>query len=230
MFYHISDEPDLDNIDSYSKAKETVFPLLCGAESGDALSRIEFYENGMVDTPVVCIDAIEDFYGKCKNLWAYYTCSYYEGQTTEKCTNRLITSKPYRTRIFGLHAFKYKLAGFLHWGFNYYYYRMSCGYFNPLINPCGYQQRPGASFIVYPGTKGALGSLREVYMREAITDLRALRLLESLTSYEYVMSLSEQHFGKTINYHTIPDSAEQMTSFRETVNAEIQKHLNKQKN
>ena len=225
IFYHISDEPDLANINSYSKAKETVSPLLRGAESGDALSRIEFYENGMVDTPIVCIDAIDEFFGKCKNLWAYYTCSYYEGQTTEKCTNRLITSKPYRARIFGLHAFRYKLTGFLHWGFNFYYYRMSRGYFNPLLNPCGYQQRPGASFIVYPGSDGALGSLREVYMREAITDLRALKLLESLTSYEYIISLSERHFGKNINYHTIPESAEQMTSFRETINREIAKRI-----
>jgi hypothetical protein len=103
---------------------------------------------------------------------------------------------------------------------------MSRGYFNPLLNPCGYQQRPGASFIVYPGVDGALGSLREVYMREAMTDLCALKLLESLTSYEYVISLSERHFGKNINYHTIPESAEQMTSFRETVNAEIKKRIN----
>ncbi|MBQ8254810.1 MAG: DUF4091 domain-containing protein [Clostridia bacterium] len=225
VFYHISDEPDLTNIESYRSAKEAAAPLLCGAESGDALSRIEFYENGMVDTPIVCIDAIEDFYGKCKSLWAYYTGGYYEGQSTEKCTNRLITTKPYRARIFGLQAFKYKLTGFLHWGFNYYYYRMSRGYFNPLINPCGYQQRPGASFIVYPGSDGALGSLREVYMREAIMDLRALKLLESLTDYDYVISLAEKHFGQEITCFTIPDSPEQMTSFREMINREIAKRV-----
>ncbi|MBQ7780218.1 MAG: DUF4091 domain-containing protein [Clostridia bacterium] len=225
VFYHISDEPDLSNIDSYRIAKETAAPLLAGVESGDALSRIEFYENGMVDTPIVCIDGIDDFYGKCKNLWAYYTGGYYEGQSTEKCSNRLITTKPYRTRIFGLQAFKYKLTGFLHWGFNYYYYRMSRGYFNPLLNPCGYQQRPGASFIVYPGADGVLGSLREVYMREAICDLRALKLLESLTSYEYVISLAETHFGEEITCFTIPSSAEQMMSFREIINREIAKRI-----
>lgn len=227
VFYHISDEPTSSVIESYGKAASIADPLLQGAEQGDALSEIEFYRNGLVKTPIVCIDSVEEFCGECDDLWGYYTGGYYPGKDLEKCTNRLITTKPYRARILGLHAFRYRLTGFLHWGFNFYYYAMSRGLYNPALDPCGYKRMPGAAYIVYPGVSEALASLREIYMREAVCDLAAMKLLESMTSYEYVIGLAERHFGGKITCLTVPSSAEQMTSFRELINREISNRLKK---
>lgn len=225
MFYHISDEPVPSMLESYSRAVEIVKPLLEGAESGDALSKIEFYDRGLVGVPIVSIDNAGDFFGKCKSFWTYYTGGYYNNHTTEHCTNRLITSKPYRARILGLHSYAYRSGGFLHWGHNYYYGKMSQGLYNPLLEPCAYVERPGAAYIVYPGVNCALASLRELYMREAMCDLRALKLLEEMTSYDYVMKLAEEHFGESITCRTLPRSAEDMRSFRELVNREIAMRL-----
>ena len=225
MFYHVSDEPTPDVLESYSRAVEVVKPLLAGTECGDALSKLEFYEKGLVDVPIVTVYSADNFFGKCDRLWIYYTGGYYPGHGSSICTNRVLTSKPYKARILGLHAFMFKAEGFLHWGLNYYYGKVSCGIFNPLIEPCGYKQREGASYIVYPGTNCALASLRELYMREAMCDLRALKLLEEMTSYDYVMKLAEEHFGESITCHTLPRSAEDMRGFRELVNREIAMRL-----
>ena len=224
-FFHISDEPTERNIESYSRAIEIVKPLLEGLECGDALSDIEFYEKGLVGVPIVVIDEAEKFFGKCRSYWTYYTGGYYKDHGSEYCTNRLITSKPYKTRILGLHSFALKSGGFLHWGLNFYYGKMSRGLYNPLTEPCGYAQRQGASYLVYPGLNCALPCLREIYMRDAMSDLRALKLLESLTCYDYVMELAAEYFGEKITCFTIPKSAESMRGFRELINREIEKRL-----
>lgn len=79
-----------------------------------------------------------------------------------------------QTRILGLHSFALKSDGFLHCGLNFYYGKMSRGLYKPLIEPCGYAQRQGASYLVYPGLNCALASLREIYMREAMRGFREL--------------------------------------------------------
>ena len=225
MFYHISDEPVLSMLESYSRAVDIVKPLLEGAESGDALSKIEFCEQGLVGVPIVSIDNAKDFYEKCDSFWTYYTGGYYNNHTTEHCTNRLITSKPYRARILGLHSYAYRTSGFLHWGHNYYYGKMSQGLYNPLLEPCAYVERPGAAYIVYPGTNCALASLREIYMREAMCDLAALYLLESLTDRDYVMALATEYFGEEPTCYTMPTSPGQMRDFRELINRKISEHV-----
>lgn len=225
LFFHISDEPTPENKESYERALKVVAHLIKDCNSGDALSHIGLYENGFVKTPIVMIANADVFFGKCDDFWLYYTGGYYEGQNLENCTNRLITTKPYRTRALGLHMYKYKASGFLHWGYNYYYGCMSKGIVDPRLDPCGYKQMPGASYLVYPGCDDVIPSLREKYMCEAMCDMRALKLLESYIGYERVMALCEEFFGENISITTIPESAEKMLAFREKVNEEIKKRL-----
>ena len=52
----------------------------------------------------------------------------------------------------------------------------------------------GDAFMVYPGPNGTpWSSIRQLVFAEALNDLRAFRLLESLTSRDYVMNLSLIH-------------------------------------
>ena len=224
LFWHISDEPTPDIEKTYKLAAATVEKLLEGERSGDALSDLRFYSEGLVKTPIVSIDCVHKFFGRCENLWGYYTGGYYANHTNEKCTNRLITDKPYRTRIGALHFFKYRLEGFLHWGYNFYYDKMTTGLFDPKVTPSGYKNLPGASYIVYPYFDQCLPSLRAVYMKNSITDLRALKLLESKIGYDGVISLAEDFFGGQITAETMPKSAEEMLSFRELITEQVSKH------
>jgi len=195
--------------------------LLEGYPGGDALEDIVFYQKKFVKTPVVSISKADNFYGRCPEYWLYYTGGYYDGSGLEKCANRLLTSKSYRTRILGLHMYKYKATGFLHWGYNYYYDRMTTGICDPKGDACFYKQLPGAAYLAYPGIDDVHPSLREKYMNEALCDYRALKALEEYIGYDEVIKLCEDFFGEEITVNTMPESVEQMHKFREMINKKI---------
>ena len=97
-----------------------------------------------------------------------------------------------------------------------------------VINPCltSYKIGQGLSYIVYPGLdRKPLTSIREKLMKEAMQDYKALKLLEQFIGYDAVVKLCEEFFGCEINSRLIPESDEQMLSFRETVNEEIAKYI-----
>ena len=221
LFFHISDEPTKENKSTYKKAVDTVSGLLEGYPGGDALEDIVFYQKKFVKTPVVSISKADNFYGRCPEYWLYYTGGYYDGSGLEKCANRLLTSKSYRTRILGLHMYKYKATGFLHWGYNYYYDRMTTGICDPKGDACFYKQLPGAAYLAYPGIDDVHSSLREKYMNEALCDYRALKALEEYIGYDEVIKLCEDFFGEKITVTTIPENVGQMHKFREMINRKI---------
>lgn len=214
LLFHISDEPTLKQLDGYKKAHDTIADLIDGFDQIDALSDVDFYSTGLVKTPVAFVAEAEKFEGKCPRFWLYYTCGTY----AKLCTNRLITNTAARTRVLGLQMYNYKAAGFLQWGYNYYYDRMSEGWFDPKVDPDGYKLIPGCSYLCYPESDGAVPALREIHMREAFDDLRALKLLEKYIGREAVMALISV-FGKPDN-HLIPEK-NALYSLRETVNGII---------
>ena len=79
----------------------------------------------------------------------------------------------------------------------------------------------GDPFLVYPGENGQPEeSLRMMVHDEAMTDLRALKLLESLTSREHVMELIEETF-RAIDIQTLSKSDMYLIQLRDRVNREI---------
>ena len=189
---------------------------------GDALSDYVFYEKGLCPLPIVDMERAEEFDGRCDNLMLYYT----GGEPTPGMSNRLLIDAPWRTRILGLHLFRYHAKGFLHWAYNFTYGRMSQGHFDPAKEPCFYKNIPGVTYLIYPDREKILySSLREKGMRAAINDYRALKLLESLIGYEATLKLCENALKKPIDFLTIPDSAKMMLAMREAVNTAIENHL-----
>lgn len=222
IIYHVSDEPNADTLESFGAVADYFYSLIGDAKCIDALSEVEYYKRGLVRTPVVSLDKAEEFSAEGAPMLLYYTCGYYAGGYLDKCSNRLITSKPYRTRIIGTQLYRYGALGFLHWGYNYYYDRMSVGLFDPALDPCGYKQMPGCSYLVYPARDGrACPSLREKYMSEAMTDHRKLTLLGNLTSRDSVCKLCDDYFGERVTVTTIPSSVCEMTDFAELLHDEI---------
>ena len=219
IFFHISDEPSAEHEESYRRAVAAVADLLAGNPCGDALSHYEYYEKGYVALPIVHTLRAPDFDGRCDSMMLYYTGG--EGRSA----NRRIDDAPARTRILGLHLYRYGARGFLHWGYNFYYGNMASGLFDPHAEPCFYKNMPGVTYLAYPTQGGVTPSLREKYMKEAINDHRALCLLEEYIGREGVLALCRDFFGGTADYLTIPATATEMLAFRELINREIEKHL-----
>lgn len=222
LMFHISDEPKDFQADDYARALSVVKTFLEGHTVGDALSHYTFYEKGLVETPVVATHYANDFYGKCNNLMLYYT----GGHTEEGLSNRMLTSSPQKTRILGAQLYKYNAKGFLHWGYNYYYGRMCHGVFDPAQDPLGYRNMPGVSYLVYPTfDRDVAPSLREMQMRDAMSDYGALKLLESKIGREKTLELCDSFFEEEISVFMNPKSGEEMLAFREMINREIEKTI-----
>lgn len=216
--FHISDEPNLTNIEQYKKSRAVVEKLLDGYIITDALSHFEFYESGAVTNPVPSIDKIEPFIEHgVPDLWGYYCVS-----QTKEVSNRFISMPSYRHRIIGIQMYKYNLAGFLHWGYNFYNNRYSYDAIDPLICTDGEHFAPGGdTFSVYPANDGtAYTSLRFEAFYEALSDHRALCLCEKLCGRDLVEKLIGDEF-ESLTFKHYPQSADFILSFREKINQAI---------
>lgn len=222
-FFHISDEPNEEQIESYRKAKSIVTPLLDGFPIIDALSDYSFYESGIIAHPIPCTNDIESFIKKgFPHPWTYYCC----GQGG-KLSNRFFGMPLSATRIIGLQLFKYGIEGFLQWGFNFYNSQFSLRSIDPFAVTDADSAFPsGDSFTVYPGENGAVESIRSEVFYEALQDMRALNLLSNLIGKSSTISLIEKDFGK-ITFTDYPRGTEYMLKLRKIINDRLD-NLNKE--
>ena len=219
-FFHISDEPNEEHLAQYAAARAQVTALLRGYPIMDALSNYEFYEQGVVDIPVAATDHIEPFLAhKVKGLWCYYCV----GQS-KKVSNRFVAMSSARTRILGAQMYKYGIAGFSHWGYNFYFSQFSMETVNPLMITDGdYFAPAGDTFSVYPAPDGTpYASLRLEVFYDGLQDMRALALCESLYGREYTLQLLEQGTDG-ITFSEYPRDGAFLPAMRERVNAAIAK-------
>lgn len=98
-----------------------------------------------------------------------------------------------RNRILAVQLYKYDIVGFLQWGFNFWYSQYSIKPINPYaVTGAGCVFSSGDAYLVYPGQDGnPVPSIRLKVFREALYDLRTMKLLERLTSKEFIMKLTE---------------------------------------
>lgn len=216
MFFHVSDEPENQHLESYRKAKEILSGILKGYKMFDALSSYKFYESGLVETPVVVTTSIDKFIGKADDLWAYYT----GGASWGGYSNRLISMPNARNRILGTQLYYYGIRGFLHWGYNFWYSRLSEKFLNPLLFPDMQMQfTGGTSFLVYPGENGEpIPSIRLCGFREAINDFRALQLLDRSKAKKII----DSKFAD-FSFRTCPENENIMLELRHSINEQILK-------
>ncbi len=218
-YFHISDEPHIDQLEDYRAAQKIVAPFLQGFHMMDALSDYDFYSTGAVEMPVCASNHIEPFLEHHVDpLWTYY-CT---GQM-QQVSNRFFSMPLARTRILGVQLYKFKIQGFLQWGYNFYNTQYSLEHINPYaVTDAGGAFPSGDAFVVYPGKNGkAEESLRLMAMDQAMTDLRALQKLESLAGRDFVMQLIEGELAQPITFKVYPKSAEYLIRLRNRVNEEI---------
>ena len=221
LIFHISDEPGVKHLEQYKLVKSKIIDLLAGYPVYDALSDFDFYESGVISNPIPANDRIEPFLAaRVEGLWTYYCC----GQWKD-VSNRFIDMPLARTRVIGAQMWKYNIAGFLHWGYNFYYTRFSKREINPFVITDGDAFAPaGDTFSVYPAPGGKpYRSLRLVAFAEALADMRALSLAEKLCGKAAVLSLADAEGELTFSAY--PKSAEYLLTLREKVNAMIEEKI-----
>ena len=224
--FHISDEPNVSQLEQYKKSKAVVADLLEGYTIMDALSEYEFYCEGVVTTPIPSNNSIEPFIaGGVPNLWTYYCC----GQCVD-VSNRLIAMPNWRNRSIGMQFYKYDIAGFLQWGYNFYNNMHSVNTINPYAETSGeYWVPAGDPFSVYPAEDGtAYESTRIIVFHEALQDYRAMKLAESFYGKERVVAEIEAVFGQEIKFSRCARSAEMMLAVRAKVDELIAEALAEQ--
>lgn len=222
FIYHISDEPSDAHHADYRRAKSALGDLLDGYTVCDALKHYKFYEDGTVTTPVVVTRYIKDFYGKAKNLWAYYTGSCAYGGNP----NRKLNTTGERNRMCGVQLYMYDIKGFLHWGYNYWYGTLSQSMMDPRTDPGAFMGgNPGSAFLVYPAANGeCLQSIRQKVFYEAVNDMRALQALEKQIGKRATHRFVLEFFGE-VSFEKHLGSPERLLAFRAALNDEIAKHL-----
>ncbi len=221
-WFHISDEPGRDQLERYSRLSGFLKPLLQGYPLIDAVSDYAFYASGATTCPVVASNQLEEFLEHgVPDLWTYYCLA-----QSREVSNRFFAMPSARNRIIGTQFYKYGIAGFLHWGYNFYNTQYSYAAINPFLCSDGECFSPsGDAYSVYPGTNGEpWPSLRQVVFHEALQDLRALLLCQQLFGRAYTMALLEEGI-EPITFRRYPRSAEYILDLRRRINRAIRDHL-----
>ena len=127
-----------------------------------------------------------------------------------------------RTRIIGAQLWKYRIAGFLHWGYNFWYTRFSRREIHPYVILDGGCFTPaGDCFSVYPGPDGVpYQSLHMKAFTEALSDLRAMTLAEALCGRNAVLEAVEA--AGEVTFSRYPRERDAAASLRERVNVLIE--------
>ena len=225
VYFHCSDEPYAAHLEQYKANKEIMVRHLKGFPIMDALSHVEYYEQGIVTTPVPSEVALEKFLAAgMKERWTYYCC----GPTTV-FSNRFIHMPSSRNRIFGTLLYVYDIEGFLHWGFNFYYSGLSRYPIDPYkCNDSGYFFPAGDAFMVYPGKDGVPDdSIRYEVFFEALQDQRVLQKLESLVGRDAVLKeLDKLAPGRKMKIDNYPKGEKAVLALRNKINSMLRKALN----
>ena len=222
-YFHISDEPNEMQLESYKAAKAIVADLLEGYPIMDALSNFEFFKQGIVPLPIPSNDHVEPFIeAGVPGLWTYYCCGQLSG-----VSNRMMAMPLWRTRSIGYQFYKYDIAGFLQWGYNFYNTCGSVDPINPFVDACGeYWVPAGDTYSVYPAQNGeAMESIRILSFYEALQDVRAMKLAESYYGKDAVVAALEEILGE-IKFSRCATDAATILSMREKINDMIAAAVN----
>ena len=216
FYFHVSDEPDNENIENYLHGYNILKECVNGFKIIDAISKLELYQHNISEFPIPNITVAEEFYNAgVKERWLYYSC-----ENNKEVPNRYIAMPSRRSRIIGLLFYKFKVDGFLHWGFNFYNSGLSDFKINPFAVTDSFGLMPaGDAFSVYPASAGPIESIRSAVFHDALSDLAACQRLESLAGRDAVLGIIEK-YGK-LTFTSYPRSDAQLLDIRESLNHAI---------
>ncbi len=219
-YFHVSDEPHLDHLEQYKTVSAILKDLTKGFPIIDALSNIDFFNSGAVECPIPATNHIEPFLeADIKERWTYYCIGQWD-----KVANRFFGMPSERSRVLGVQLYKYNIAGFLQWGYNFYNTQWSLRHIDPwrVTDSDGFAS--GDAFVVYPVADGCVPSLRFEVFHEALQDQRAMAFAERLVGREKVMEALEEGIAP-VTFKDYPHDASWLLGVRERINALIKSAL-----
>ena len=141
----------------------------------DALSDIQFAREGITDMPVASVDRAMEFVQAGIPSCCYFSCT-----ERGRLMNRLLDTPLAKIRMSGWLFHRWPFQGFLHWGANYWYRVGS----QQLVDPFSVQDGEnwpywpsGDTFVIYPGEKGPIDSIRWEVFAESLQDQALLQTL-----------------------------------------------------
>ena len=94
---------------------------------------------------------------------------------------------------------------------------------NPFVQTDADRAFPsGDAFLVYPGEEGPIESIRMQVFYEALQDLRALQLLETLIGRERTIALLEEDLASPLTFSEYPHDPTWLVNKREAINRRIE--------
>ncbi|MDY0165704.1 MAG: DUF4091 domain-containing protein [Thermoguttaceae bacterium] len=167
--FHICDEPANHNILLWRDVSDFVHRHAPELRRIDAIETTHFRDRLEVWVPkldhlATWQEAYEAAQREGYELWLYTVGIYQEGSLPNKTVDVALIE----TRLLHWLNYRYRLAGYLHWGYNAWTD-------DPLGAPGKHR---GDGWHVYPKPGGLLDSLRSEQMRAGIQDYECLRLLE----------------------------------------------------
>ena len=186
---HVLDEAHGDEIPYYGKIATIVRQYLPGVQTIDAIDAQHIPEIERKDCDIWvpqlgrfddAVDLLEQRIQSGHPVW-YYTCLYPQG----RYINRLMDFPLIKTRLLAWLDFRYKFAGFLHWGGNYWTPKPMLDT-QPVIDNNTELLPSGDAFIYYPNRKDLTfdSSIRMETFLAGIEDYELLHQLEASNSAE----------------------------------------------
>jgi hypothetical protein len=174
-WFHLSDEPRGEHLANYRQARELLKGIAPWMTFMDALSDIQFAREGLTDMPVASVDRAMEFVEAGIPSCCYFSCT-----ERGRLLNRVLDTPLTKIRMSGWLFHRWPFQGFLHWGANYWYRVGS----QQLVDPFSVQDGEnwpywpsGDTFVIYPGEKGPIDSIRWEVFAESLQDQALLQTL-----------------------------------------------------
>lgn len=175
-FFHISDEPHGEEaLSNYKAAREMLLELAPWIKTMDALSEIVYGREKITDMPIPSIQVTRQFVQENIPCMTYFCCG-----PRGKYLNRLMDTPLIKIRMSGWLFYRFKVLGFLHWGYNYWYKSQTRSLIDPFCESSGSawpNWAYGDTFVVYPGPQGPIDSLRWEIFGLSLQDYALLQTL-----------------------------------------------------
>jgi hypothetical protein len=171
---HVADEPSVNNLPSWREASAFVHEAAPRIRRIDAIEGIDFSGALEVWVPKLShFDRWREAYDARRGgseMWYYICCHPFGGVYP----NRFLDYPLARVRVLHWINFAADLAGYLHWGLNFWSDE-------PFGTPSD-RLPPGDTHVIYPGPDGPLSSIRWQMQRRSIQDYEELHLLAATTA------------------------------------------------
>jgi hypothetical protein len=173
-FFHVSDEPHgAEHKANYVAARALLKELAPWIRTMDALSEVDYGREGLTDMPIPSIRVTKQYWEEGIPSWTYFCCG-----PRGRYLNRLLDTPLPKLRMAGWLFHRFARRGFLHWGFNYWYKSQTRQLIDPFTVTDGLAWPGwayGDTFLVYPGLRGPLESIRGQVFAESLQDMALLQ-------------------------------------------------------